>query len=140
MNLLLDKLLIILGLSRDNFFEIVRFCCVGVVVAALYVSAYFPLFAIIGSELWASVIAFSFAVFIQYFLQTVFTFRRSVSDRNQIIKFVITVLIGLLLSSLITGIMWPRTGFADIYGLLIVILCLPVVNFVVFKIWVYSRK
>lgn len=117
--------------------SIVRFAIVGASVAGIYVLGYLALLEFGLAQPVANISAFLFAVLIQYFAQTIWTFRKSVKQARQAARFVVTITLGILVSSLMTGRVGPMLGWADWVSAGVVATILPIQNYIVFKVWVY---
>lgn len=117
-----------------------RFAVVGGGVALLYVVLYLALQALGVSQPLANTVAFLLAVAVQYVGQTVYTFRGKLVVPNQMSRFIGMILVGLLVSNLITGRLGPALGWADWISAVVVTVVLPVQNYLFLKIWVFSEK
>ncbi|MBY6136107.1 GtrA family protein [Nocardioides marinus] len=118
--------------------QILRFATVGVCVAAFYVLGYSMLLSAGMSPLPANILAFVAAVIAQYVLQTSWTFRRSLGLPDQMLRFACTVAAGLAVSTLVTWAVGPALGWAPWVAAAVVAVLLPVQNYVIFRLWVYS--
>jgi putative flippase GtrA len=118
--------------------QMMRFATVGGSVAALYVLGYTVLLASGMAPLLANVLAFLAAVIVQYVLQTSWTFRRPLGLPDQMRRFACTIAAGLLVSALVTGVLGPALGWAGWLSAAVVAVLLPVQNYVIFRLWVYS--
>lgn len=117
-----------------------RFAVVGASVAAIYILLYLGLQAQGLARPVANIAAFLFAVAVQYVGQTLFTFRRRLAVPAQMSRFIGMILLGLLVSALITGRLGPALGWPDWLAAAVVTVVLPVQNYLILKIWVYSEK
>lgn len=118
-----------------------RYAFVGVSVALVYLVAFACLEqASFLPSLWNSAIAFLAAVIVQYVAQGALTFRRPLNDARQVLRFATTVTIGLVLSSLMVGYVGPLIGLSNFAASLVVVIALPVFNFIVFLLWVFVDK
>lgn len=121
-------------------FRLIRFSIIGGAVALFYVIA-FPAFLSIGvGRMSANSLAFLLAVTFQYIGQTTFTFRRQLAVPDQIGRFGAMVCLGLFVSSAITGWLGPTVGWADWVSAAVVAIILPIQNYALLSIWVYSRR
>ena len=135
-----EKFLRGLGLQSIDAAQLWRFGLVGVFVATLYFVLSVLIVDIFDLVSWVgSAIAYVIAIIVQYILQTVFTFRESLEEKSQAFKFFVTVLSGLIFSVLVTGVIWPLTEWPEWWAYLIVIVTLPITNYIVFKYWVYRK-
>ncbi|UWQ31000.1 GtrA family protein [Leisingera sp. M527] len=118
--------------------QVLRFSIVGAAVAGLYVLGYTALLASGLAQASANVLAFAAAVAVQYVLQTAWTFRRPLGMPEQMLRFSCTIAAGFAVSALITGVIGPALGWADWLSAAAVTVILPVQNFIIFRLWVYS--
>ncbi len=115
-----------------------RFACVGVAVAGLYIALY-ALFLWLGiAQIVANAVAFLLAVTFQYSAQAGFTFRTSVADTRQFGRFIAMIGCGLITSALITGWIAPSLNIAPVIAAGIVTLVLPVQNYLIMSRWVFK--
>lgn len=120
---------------------VMRYAITGLSVAGLYAVLHLVFTRVLS---WpaglASFIAISLAFILQYTLHSVFTFRSAWRSPAQLTRFLITVLSGYAVSALVMayGIDWLQVS--DIYGVAFVVVVLPLVNFVLFNLWVFVAK
>lgn len=119
---------------------IVRFAIVGVVVAAVYIVLYLMLLAVGLRPVMANLVAFFLAIILQYVGQTVWTFQRPLAVPDQLGRFLVTIGIGFLTSSLITSILGPALGWENWTSAAIVTVVLPMQNYLFFRNWVFSDQ
>ena len=116
-----------------------RFSVVGAVVAAIYVAG-FTLLSHAGMNLYlANLIAFTVAVTFQYLAQTLWTFKGSIGDHSQGVRFGVTIGLGLALSTIISSVLAPAFGWPSWLAASLVAVLLPITNFVAFRFWVYRH-
>lgn len=115
-----------------------RFAIVGVGVAGVYVLLYLVFQKIGATRLPANMMAFTVAIAVQYIGQTRFTYRQRLADLPQITRFGVMIVGGFVTSAVITGLIGPRLGLADVLSAVVVTLVLPVQNFVLMTFWVFS--
>ncbi|CAD0183193.1 GtrA-like protein [Ruegeria sp. THAF57] len=120
--------------------RIFRFAVVGTGVAAYYFVTYLGLLQIFNSPWIANLLAFGSAILIQYVGQTVWTFGRPVVAPGQFGRFLCMIAIGLVVSSMITGILAPRLALAEPVAAGLVVVVLPIINFVILRLWVYREE
>lgn len=125
--------------ARAARLEIVRFAVVGVVVAAVYFVLFVVLVQTPLSEFMANTVAFCIAVALQYALQSTWTFRKDMADTAQAGKFLATIGIGFCLSGAISAGLGPMLNWPPAVTALVVVVTLPVSNFILFKLWVFAR-
>jgi len=119
--------------------QIIRFAMVGTGVAVTYVLLYLAFLELGISQMIANIVAFLIAVIVQYLGQTIFTFHKPLGLPDQVIRFICTIGLGLLVSALITGFFGPSMGWPDWISAALVTIILPVQNFLFFKIWVFAE-
>lgn len=117
-----------------------RFAFVGMTVAATYVALYLGLLALGVQQFVANSLAFLLAVALQYVAQAAFTFARKLNDLVQALRFAVMICLGLLVSTLITGVLGPMFGLSDVWAALAVTAFLPIVNFAMMTLWVFSGQ
>ncbi len=116
-----------------------RFAIVGLVVAATYIALFVGFLAIGMGQAPANVIAFLTAVGIQYILQTTWTFRQKLVEPFQMARFGVTIMLGVLVSTYITVKLAPSWGWTDWFAAFVVAVFLPVQNFLLMKLWVFTH-
>lgn len=119
--------------------RISRFALVGVLIAGLYVVLYLAFLHVGMPRGAANVAAFGLAVAAQYGGQARFTFQRDLADPAQMLRFGIMAGCGLITSALITGLVAPVLALDDWFAAAAVAVILPVQNFVLMTLWVFSR-
>jgi putative flippase GtrA len=118
--------------------ELLRFGVVGVgasivhvIVALLLIErATMPL-------LWANAVAFSVAVFVSYFGNHAWTFRRAGYHRKHFPRFFVIALGGLALNQIIVFLTVDVAGIAYLYGILLVVMIVPGLSFALSKCWAF---
>ncbi|KDA00642.1 polysaccharide biosynthesis protein [Hyphomonas polymorpha PS728] len=120
---------------------IIRYAITGACVALLYAGLYFLMTRLAHwDRVPASAVALVCAVCLQYFMHAVFTFRRTWKDQQQAARFVITVGTGLFVSHGVTAWAAPALGIPEAASLVLIMLVLPLVNLVIFGLWVFARR
>jgi len=119
-------------------FQILRFAVVGTIVAALYVLLYLGLLAFGLIQPVANLLAFGSAVTVQYIGQAWWTFRQPLVMPEQIFRFTCTIVLGFVVSALITGLIGPALNWPDALAAAVVTVVLPVQNYLFFRIWVFA--
>ena len=127
-------------MNHDSLGELARFAVVGVTVAALYFALFITMSQTQLSPFVINMLAFCSAVIVQYVLQAKWTFKRSAAKSAQAGKFIVAVGFGLLLSTLISSVIGPAMQWPPALTATLVIIILPVSNFILFKIWVFALK
>ncbi|MGR3804790.1 GtrA family protein [Marinibacterium profundimaris] len=125
-------------MARAEIARLLRFALVGGTVAAFYVALFALLRAQGMAEGPANTIAFAAAICLQYVGQTRLTFRRPLAGLGQMSRFGLTVGLGYAVSLLVTGVIGPALGWADWQSAAVVAVLLPLQNFTIFRLWVYT--
>ncbi len=119
--------------------RISRFALVGVLIAGLYVVLYLAFLHVGMPRGAANVAAFGLAIAAQYSGQAAFTFQKDLADPAQMLRFGVMVGCGLITSALITGLVAPALALDDWFAAAAVAVILPVQNFVLMTLWVFSH-
>ncbi|WP_352812194.1 GtrA family protein [Mesorhizobium sp. M0293] len=127
--------------TSDNIVLVYRYSIVGLSVAAFYVIFYCLLrYLDVISIALCNFIAYAMAVSWQYMMQAGFTFGRKIGDRGQISRFVVSTLACYLLSHVVVVQASEAGVLPEWTSLVVVVLLLPIVNFVVLSIWVFRWR
>lgn len=127
-----------LRLSSLIDLQIFRFAIIGGITAGVYVAIYTLLITLGSISGWLSVvISYLLAISFQYVGHALFTFRRSVQSQSQFLRFAVLNGAGLCFALAITEIVTNVFSFQPFVAGIIVVVLLPVMNFVVMRIWVY---
>ena len=127
-------------MNRDTpAMRLIRFSIVGVVVALIYLALFLAFRQLTLPRIFASTIALLIAVAVQYVLQTVWTFQKEAANQRHIVRFVAMVLAGMGIAAVITEIVGPRLGLTDAQAGMVVVVTLPIFNFVLLSLWVYAK-
>jgi putative flippase GtrA len=117
----------------------VRYAIVGVLVAGIYVVLAVALRMTTPLPAGpASAIAFVCAIVAQYLAHARYTFGRDAADWLQAARFGTTVGLGFVLSTAFVGWLAPRWGICELCALIVVVILLPIVNYLVFLLWVFA--
>jgi putative flippase GtrA len=117
-----------------------RYAVVGVAVASIYLSIYmFLLFAFPSHRFLANSVAFFLAICVQYLLHSKVTFAAPAKNYKQAARFLVTVGVGYIFSFALTNVAVPRGYMRDTLAVFLVIVCLPVVNLIIFSLWVFAQ-
>ncbi|WP_353256590.1 GtrA family protein [Hyphomonas sp.] len=128
-------------LSKATMQLAVRYTITGLAVTAVYVGLYFLLRDLLAlSPACASGISMTTAVVFQYIMHSVFTFQRKWADGGQLVKFVVSIFISVLISDIFVARLGEALNVPEPLRLLAVIVTLPIVNFIFFTFWVYADK
>ncbi|WP_102108100.1 GtrA family protein [Oceaniglobus roseus] len=129
-----------MNLGTGRAATLLRFALVGAAVAGSYVLLYLAFQAAGLDRAAANALAFALAVVLQYLGQARLTYRRRLADGGQIGRFALMIGCGFATSALVTGILGPRLGLSDALSAAAVALLLPVQNFLLMTLWVFSRQ
>ncbi|MEO5619445.1 MAG: GtrA family protein [Cypionkella sp.] len=124
-------------MPQNTFF---RFALVGIAVAALYVALYLAFQRLGLGRGAANLLAFGLAVLAQYVAQARFTYRKPLAHGAQILRFAVMIGAGLATSALITSVFAPGIGFSDALAAVLVACVLPLQNFILMTLWVFSNQ
>lgn len=116
--------------------QVMRFALVGALVAGTYLVLYLAFLHLGLAQALANALAFLIAVGLQYLGQAAFTFRRKLGDRAQIVRFAVMISLGLIVSAVITAHA-ASLGLAPAKAALIVMLWLPIQNYLLMVLWVF---
>lgn len=119
--------------------QLFRFALVGGIVALTYIALYLLFLAVGMPQIAANACAFLLAIAVQYVGQGRFTFGKRLKDREQGLRFVVMVSLGLLTAALITGWIAKIVGLSDAIAALIVTVVLPVQNYLIMSNWVFKN-
>ena len=121
-----------------------RFGVTGFLVAVVYVAGYTALYHTSLTPFSANFIAYGVAVGVQYVMQTVWTFRRPLIDGAQSLRFLATIGMGLVYSTIFASMIGPALGWKPWVAAGLVAVTLPILNYISFRLWVFrpevSRK
>ncbi|WP_299564579.1 GtrA family protein [uncultured Sulfitobacter sp.] len=120
--------------------RIFSFALVGVGIALLYVVLYLAFLHVGLVQSAANALAFGLAVMVQYAGQARFTFQRQLNDLRQMLRFGFMIACGFTTSALITGIVAPYFMLPPLIAALAVTVILPVQNFILMSLWVFSKR
>lgn len=126
--------------SYAELAELLRFAVVGVLIAAIYFGLFVSLSQTQLSPIVVNAVSFGIAVAVQYVLQSKWTFKKDAADTAQAGKFLVTISFGFLLSTAISGFVGPFLQWSAPFTAAAVVVIVTVSNFLLFKIWVFTRK
>jgi len=128
-------------LSKATIQLAVRYTITGLAVTAVYVGLYFLLRNVLTlSPAFASGISMTTAVVFQYIMHSVYTFQRKWADGGQLVKFVVSIFISVIISDIFVARLGEALNVPEPLRLLAVVVTLPIVNFIFFTFWVYAAK
>lgn len=118
-----------------------RYGVVGLLVAGIYIVA-LNLFELaeFAPPVANSAVAFVIAVVFQYVAHSAYTFNRPLKNKMQVARFATTVAVGLIFSSLFVGYIGPTFRLSTFASSVIVVIMLPIFNFILFGLWVFVDK
>lgn len=122
---------------RGNFAELVRFAFVGATTAAIFV------ILVSVAEWWdlssvsVTIGAYSAAITFQYLAHAKFTFRRRAGEPARLLRFLVINALGLGFSILMLDLAAPALSLPRAFASLLVVVILPVVNYLSFKLWAF---
>lgn len=120
-----------------RYHEFIRFGLVGVVNTAVHAGIVIALMETFAPPAFlANGVAFLFANLMSYFLNSKFTFKAALSVLNYL-RFLLVSLVSLVLTLLIT-LVAEYLGWHYGVGLILVILIVPVLNYLVMKVWAFA--
>lgn len=120
--------------------RILRFGVVGIGNTVTYVGGYLLLRTMGLEEAVANCLAFACAVALQYVAHARYTFRTELRNPAQFTRFLTTIGAGLAVSTVITGPVAAVFALPDWLAATVVTIVLPVQNFILMSLWVYSRS
>ncbi|MEO0981173.1 MAG: GtrA family protein [Pseudomonadota bacterium] len=116
-----------------------RYALTGVSVSSLYAVLHFALSSLGGLDMSiASAVALTAAIVFQYVMHARFTYRGEWRDAGQAARFGAAILIGLAVSFAVMDWIGPALGLPEIARVVLVIVILPVTNFLLFTLWVFA--
>lgn len=124
-------------MHREELGRVLRFGITGTGLAALYVVIFLAASAAGTPPFWANLAAFGTAIVVQYLVQTLWTFRRPLADRQQMVRFGIGVSFGMIVSTALTTYIAPAFHWPDWLTAGTVAIALPITNYLVFRFFVY---
>ncbi|MGF1463232.1 MAG: GtrA family protein [Maricaulaceae bacterium] len=123
------------ALLRD---QRVRYLIAGGLVTAIYWGITVAGGALAWAPMWVnSTIGFWASVAAQYGLQSKFVFARRARDLGQGLRFAAAILLGYAVSTLIAGVLGPSLGWPPALAATLVVVWIPIQNFVLFTFWVF---
>ncbi|MBS1302065.1 GtrA family protein [Loktanella sp. SALINAS62] len=119
--------------------RVFSFAAVGIGVALLYVALYLGLLRVGLTQGTSNALAFGLVVLVQYGGQARFTFRRDLNDPRQMLRFSLMIFAGFATSALVTGVLAPSFQQQPWAAAVVVTLILPIQNFFLMTLWVFSK-
>ena len=120
--------------------QLARFALVGTTVALVYVAGYLLLLEVGINQPLANALAYLIAILAQYLGQAAYTFDKPINDRTQIGRFIVMTGLGFLTSAAITGQIGPFLNASNWAAAVVVILILPIQNYIIMTLWVFSKS
>ncbi|MCP2669694.1 GtrA family protein [Maricaulaceae bacterium EIL42A08] len=121
-----------------DILQLVRFAFVGAATAAIFVVGVSSSEQAGLTSPGVTVASYLLAVAFQYVAHAKFTFRRRAASAAQLGRFVTVNAAGLVFSLLMLDVIAPNLGWSRGLVSLIVVLTLPVANFISFKLWAFA--
>ncbi|MEN3141352.1 GtrA family protein [Ochrobactrum sp. WV_118_8] len=126
-----------INLVPQRYHEFIRFGLVGVSNTAVHAAIVVALMELLAPPAFvANGVAFMFANVMSYILNSRFTFRTPLSFRGYR-RFLLISLVSLGLTLIFTSLV-EYLGGHYAFGLLMVIFVVPVLNYMVMKIWAFT--
>ena len=117
------------------------FVGIGLFVNAIYITLFICIVSVdANSRLLASTISYILACLFQYIANAYLTFSQSPWDRLRFLRYILTISIGYILSTFFLTEIAPPLRIPDLAALCGVAISLPVLNFLLFKGWVYKAS
>ncbi|WP_425493227.1 GtrA family protein [Microvirga zambiensis] len=128
-------------IRQEKFLQFVRFLASGFLATALY----FLIFAIFTLAYPAnptanSAVSYSICIFASYLLQSRYTFKARERSALIFLKFVLTSMLGFLLSIGVMAWTVRHQSLSYWIGALAVGIIIPIVNFFVLSLWVFVER
>ncbi|HBH00112.1 MAG TPA: polysaccharide biosynthesis protein GtrA [Rhodobacteraceae bacterium] len=117
--------------------SIVRFAIVGMGTAIIYIALFTGLAGIDTPTALANIAAFSIAIAFQYLGHSIWTFQNRFMSASSVYRFAMTIILGLGVSTLIVSVVGPSLNLSHFSSALIVQVVLPVINYILFRFWVF---
>ena len=126
------------GITRERAPFLVRYAIVGGSVAVLYALVYWfaePRLSAYG----AATAAFIGAIVAQYIGHAKYTFGVPAKNRGQLFRFIVTTAFGYAAAM---SVAWASEtyGFGRLPSVIVMLVLIPIVNFLVFVFWVFVQK
>ena len=127
-----------MAIDRPLVAQFLRFAVVGATTAAIYFVGYVLLrdLDLVGPAV-AAVLAYGAAITFQYIGHSNYTFRAREPRRGGLVRFLVLNGVGLALSVLIS-VGFYAAGWPDWLASTLVVTALPVMNWVVMRLWVFA--
>jgi putative flippase GtrA len=117
---------------------LLRYGAVGLFNGAIFFLTFYLCIDLLHIDRWIAVlIAFSVSTTSQYLGHSIVTFQKNVGDAPQLIRFIVTIGLGLVIAQAIM-LGGPHIGLPDIISGGLVVVALVLVNWVVFFLWVFK--
>ena len=126
-----------INLVPQRYHEFIRFGLVGVTNTLVHAGIVVTLMELLAPPAYvANGVAFMFAIVMSYILNSRFTFKTPASFLGYR-RFLLVSLVSLALTLAITSLV-EFLGWHYAFGLLMVIFVVPVLNYIVMKLWAFS--
>ncbi|MBL4558744.1 MAG: GtrA family protein [Rhodobacteraceae bacterium] len=105
--------------------------------AIIYIALFTGLAGIDTPTALANIAAFSIAIAFQYLGHSIWTFQNRFMSASSVYRFAMTIILGLGVSTLIVSVVGPSLNLSHFSSALIVQVVLPVINYILFRFWVF---
>ncbi|MEK4360315.1 GtrA family protein [Paenibacillus sp. FSL M7-1455] len=126
--------------ERDivNFF---KYGIVGIIGTAIHTGVLaFAVEQLSFSPLFGTILGFVFSLITSYFLNLSWTFKLKTKSKNSFVKYAIVCSLGLIINVLIMFVIVNLFELWYLIGQLVSILVVPLFNFVLSQIWVFTKS
>jgi putative flippase GtrA len=121
--------------------RLARFVLSGIVATLVYFMLTNMLVLAIGlAPTAASVCAYLLSIAVSYVLQSRFTFRVNADSVDQMVRFIVTSLVGLGIAWCAMAVTTGVSAGSYVIGATVVCVLIPVANFFIFRGWVFVRR
>lgn len=130
---------LLMAILPPSLHRVVRFGLAGIVATLAYFLLTNALVLVARMPpVAASVCAYLLSLGISYLLQSRFTFRVNTDSADQVARFVITSVAGLLVSWCVMAIAVDVLSWSYFVGTAVICVLIPLVNYFVFRGWVFA--
>jgi putative flippase GtrA len=127
--------------SNHPFAQLIRFGIVGITANIINNGLYFIFYHYLNIEpILANFLGFCIAVFVSYFGNCFYAFRSGGFNHRELVKFIISALIGLGLNSLVVWLITHALQLKGYVAIPLMIFATPIVTFLIAKYWVFPNK
>jgi putative flippase GtrA len=124
----------------DFIYKPFRFSLVGVLATACYFIIGFILNVfVLDNPLLVHFISYGTCIPLSYYLQQGFTFKYNGDHKSALFKFILVNIAGLLIGAIIVSFI-ENLGYHSLWGTGIICVAIPVINYLMFDLWVFKKK